>query len=180
MYKKKDWKGRIFSRQRINIIKESVISMRLVAFFSSSGETKEVAQWIAKETGDDIYEIKLAKPYTEADLNYLDPDSRCAMEMNDPACRPILAGKVDAEVYDTVLLGFPIWFYAAPRAINSFLESADFSGKKIIPFCTSGMGGLKEAVAALRAQYPSLDIEEGKCFANTDPEDVVKAWAATL
>lgn len=157
------------------------MSKTLVAFFSSSGETKEVADWIVEATGNDCFEIKPAEPYTEADLNYTDPDCRCTAEMNDPDCRPALAAKVeDVSAYDTVLLGFPIWFYAAPRVINSFLEANDLAGKKIIPFATSGMGGLKEAVEKLRAQYPSLGFEDGKCFENTAPEGEIKDWAKTL
>ena len=129
------------------------MSKKLVAFFSSSGETKEVAEWIVEATGNDCYEIKPAEPYTEADLNYTEPDCRATAEMNDPDCRPALAGKADVSAYDTVLLGFPIWFYAAPRVVNSFIEQTDLAGKKIIPFATSGMGGLKEAVDKLKAQY---------------------------
>jgi flavodoxin len=108
------------------------MSKKLVAFFSSSGETKEVAQWIVEATGADCFEIKPAEAYTEADLNYTDPDCRATAEMNDPDCRPELAAKVeDASAYDTVLLGFPIWFYAAPRIVNSFIEQTDLAGKKI-------------------------------------------------
>lgn len=157
------------------------MSKTLVAFFSSSGETKEVADWVVEATGCDCFEIKPATAYTAADLNYEDPECRCTMEMNDPDCRPALAGNVEnIAQYDTVLLGFPIWFYSAPRVINSFIEANDLSGKKIIPFCTSGMGGLKEAVAGLRALYADLAIEDGKYFDNTDPEDVVKDWAKTI
>lgn len=156
------------------------MSKALVAFFSSSGETKEVAEWIVEATGNDCYEIKPAEPYTEADLNYTEPDCRATAEMNDPDCRPALAGKADVSAYDTVLLGFPIWFYAAPRVVNSFIEQTDLAGKKIIPFATSGMGGLKEAVDKLKAQYPALDFEDGKCFENTAPEGEIKEWAITL
>lgn len=156
------------------------MSKALVAFFSSSGETKEVAEWIVEATGNDCYEIKPAEPYTEADLNYTEPDCRATAEMNDPDCRPALAGKADVSDYDTVLLGFPIWFYAAPRVVNSFIEQTDLAGKKIIPFATSGMGGLKEAVDKLKAQYPALDFEDGKCFENTAPEGEIKEWANTL
>lgn len=157
------------------------MSKKLVAFFSSSGETKEVAEWIVEATGADCFEIKPAEPYSEADLNYTDPDCRATAEMNDPDCRPELAAKVeDASAYDTVLLGFPIWFYAAPRIVNSFIEQTDLAGKKIIPFATSGMGGLKEAVEKLKAQYPELALEEGKCFEITAPEGEIKEWAITL
>ena len=132
------------------------MSKKLVAFFSSSGETKEVAQWIVEATGADCFEIKPAEAYE-------------------------LAAKVeDASAYDTVLLGFPIWFYAAPRVVNSFIEQTDLAGKKIIPFATSGMGGLKEAVEKLKAQYPELALEEGKCFEITAPEGEIKEWAITL
>lgn len=111
----------------------------LVAYFSCSGVTKRVAKMIAQNVGGDLYEIKPAIPYTLADLNWNDKNSRSSIEMKDKSSRPAIAGQVEnMEEYDVVFVGFPIWWYVAPTIINTFLESYDFSGKTIIPFATSG------------------------------------------
>lgn len=114
----------------------------LVAFFSCSGVTKNVAQTIADAAGADLYEIKPKVPYTAADLNWMDKKSRSSVEMKDPSSRPAIEGKVtNMDEYDIVFLGFPIWWYVAPTIINTFLESYDFSEKTIILFATSGGSG---------------------------------------
>ena len=113
-------------------------SKKLVAYFSCSGVTKSVAQTLADAVGGDLYEITPAQPYTRADLNWMDQSSRSTVEMKDLNSRPAIAGKVENMAdYDTVFVGFPIWWYVAPTIINTFLESYDFSGKTIVPFCTS-------------------------------------------
>ena len=115
------------------------MSKTLVAYFSASGTTAQVAKELAQAVGADIYEIKPAVPYTQEDLNWMDKKSRSSVEMNDRSSRPALADQdADIAAYDTILLGFPIWWYVAPTIINSFLESYDFSGKKIVLFATSG------------------------------------------
>ena len=115
----------------------------LVAVFSASGVTKKVGEEIARIAGGDFYEIVPKEKYTSADLNWTDRNSRSTLEMKDPKARPEIAGApVDMSAYDTVVLGYPIWWGVAPRIIDTFLESYDFSGKKIIPFCTSGGSGL--------------------------------------
>ena len=107
-------------------------SKKLVAYFSCSGVTKSVAQTLADAVGGDLYEITPAQPYTNADLNWMDQSSRSTVEMKDPNSRPEIAGKVENMAdYDTVFVGFPIWWYVAPTIINTFLESYDFSGKTI-------------------------------------------------
>ena len=112
----------------------------LVAVFSASGVTKKVGQEIARIAGADFYEIVPKQRYTGADLNWMNKNSRSSVEMNDPSARPEIAGDtLDMAAYDTVIVGFPIWWGVAPRIIETFLESYDFSGKKIIPFCTSGV-----------------------------------------
>ena len=112
----------------------------LVAYFSASGTTARAAQSLAKAAGADLYEIKPAVPYTAADLDWNNKQSRSSVEMNDPSSRPEIARRLDSlEEYDTVFLGFPIWWYVAPTIINTFLESYDFAGKTIIPFATSGL-----------------------------------------
>ena len=118
------------------------MSKTLAAYFSASGTTAKVAEMLAKAANADIYEIKPAVPYTRADLDWMNKKSRSSVEMSDKSSRPELADKsANIADYDTVLLGFPIWWYVAPTIINTFLESYDFSGKKIVLFATSGGSG---------------------------------------
>ena len=122
----------------------------LVAVFSASGVTKRVGEEIARVSGGDFFEIVPKVKYTGADLNYMNRKSRSSVEMNDPAARPEIAETVtDMDSYDTVIIGFPIWWGLAPRIIETFLESYDFSGKTIIPFCTSGGSGVGRSDTAL-------------------------------
>ena len=119
------------------------MSRKLVAYFSATGTTAKVAETLADAIGADIYEIEPEVPYTEADLNWRDANSRSSIEMNDPLSRPAIAGKRDNMAdYDTIYVGFPIWWYVAPTIINTFLESYDMTGKTIIPFATSGSSGM--------------------------------------
>jgi len=118
------------------------MSKTLVAYFSASGVTEKKAKLLAEVTGGDLFEIEPTERYTQADLNWMDKKSRSTLEMNDPSSRPAIAKKVaDMDAYDTVYVGFPIWWYVEPSIINTFLESYDFSGKTVIPFCTSGGSG---------------------------------------
>ena len=127
----------------------------LVAYFSCSGITKRVAKTLADAVGGDLYEIRPVDTYTKADLDWTDKKSRSTLEMNDPACRPAIDGRVsDMSQYDVVYVGFPIWWYIAPSIINTFLESYDFAGKTIVPFATSGSSGLGETEAGLHKICP--------------------------
>ena len=124
---------------------------KLVAYFSASGVTKKVAERIADIANADLFEIKPAVLYTDADLNWQDKKSRSSVEMNDPMSRPEIAVKVeDMSQYETVIIGFPIWWYTAPTIIKTFLESYDFSDKKIALFATSGGSGLGKTVSDLK------------------------------
>lgn len=154
----------------------------LVAYFSASGTTARVAKELAQAAGADIYEIKPAIPYTRADLNWMDKKSRSSMEMNDKSSRPALADRsANIAAYDTILLGFPIWWYVAPTIINSFLESYDFSGKKIVLFATSGGSGFGKAVAGLKPSVAAdTVITEGKVLNGQQTADSLKAWVATI
>ena len=128
------------------------MSRTLVAYFSASGETARLAKTVAEVTGGDLFEIQPEVTYTSADLNWNDKRSRSTVEMNDAGSRPAIADEVaDMEQYDTVFVGFPIWWYQAPRIIETFLESYDFSGKTVIPFATSGGSGMGEAAEILKA-----------------------------
>lgn len=149
------------------------MSKKLVAYFSASGRTASLAQKLSQAAGADLYEIKPAVPYTSADLNWQNKQSRSSVEMSDKSSRPALADKnADIAAYDTVYVGFPIWWYIAPTIINSFLESYDFSGKKIILFATSGGSGFGSAVANLKTSAPGAQIIEGKV--NPSANDISK------
>lgn len=139
------------------------MSKILVAYFSASGVTARAAQAIAAAVGGDLYEIAPAQPYTAADLDWTNKQSRSSLEMGDTACRPALAAAVEnVEQYDTVFVGFPIWWGIEPRAVDTFLESCDFSGKAMVPFATSGGSAMPPAERHLREQYPALTWEAGQ------------------
>lgn len=154
----------------------------LVAFFSATGTTKHVAKELAQVIGSDAYEIKPAFPYTEEDLDWTNKKSRSSIEMNDLSNRPALADK-DAKIerYDTILVGFPIWWGVAPRIINTFLESYDFAGKKMALFATSGGSGLGHTAALLKSSVAAdTDIVAEKLLNGRQTEDRLKAWAKTI
>lgn len=135
----------------------------LVAYFSASGTTAYTAKEIAKTVGADLYEICPIKAYTDADLDWTDKKSRSTAEMSDPACRPEIAGRVEnMEQYDTIFIGFPIWWYVEPRIVDTFLESYDFSGKTLIPFATSGGSGVGKAEKSLREHCSKANWKRGK------------------
>lgn len=139
------------------------MNKRLVAYFSASGNTARLAKNLAEAAGADLYEIRPAVPYTSADLNWQNKQSRSSVEMSDHSSRPELADKnADIAAYDTIYVGFPVWWYIAPTIINSFLESYDFSGKKIILFATSGGSGFGKAVENLKSSAPDAESIEGK------------------
>ena len=132
------------------------MSNKLVAYFTTGGRTGRLAETLAKAISADIYEIKAADPYTEKDLDWADPASRTTQEGEDPKARPALADRdAAAEKYDVLLVGFPVWWYTAPRIINTFLESYDLSGKTILLFATSGGGDMGNAEADLKASLPA-------------------------
>ena len=138
------------------------MSKILVAVFSASGVTKRVGEEIARVSGGDFFEIVPSEIYTDDDLNWMNKRSRSTIEMNNPSARPEIAGRVaDMEQYDTVILGYPIWWGVAPRIIDTFLESYDFGGKTVIPFCTSGGSGLGRSGEKLHADV-SGDVKWGK------------------
>ena len=139
------------------------MSKKLVAFFSASGTTKKVAQMIADAGNYDLYEITPKEAYTKADLNWMDKKSRSSVEMNDKSFRPeIINTDIDMSIYDEIIVGFPIWWYVAPTIINTFLETFDFSGKKIVLFATSGGSGFGNTVKELQPSANNADIVEGK------------------
>lgn len=152
----------------------------LVAYFSASGQTAKLAKTLAGVTGGDLFEIAPETAYTAADLDWMDKKSRSTIEMKDPKSRPAIAGKVaDMAQYDTVFVGFPIWWYQAPRIIETFLESYDFSGKTVIPFATSGGSGMGRTVDELRKLCPNANWKAGK-MVNGISDKALADWANTL
>ena len=154
----------------------------LVAYFSTGGVTAKVAAKVAQAANADLYEIKPAVPYTKADLNWMDKKSRSSVEMNDKSFRPAIADK-NAPIadYDTILLGFPIWWYVAPTIINTFLEAYDFSGKKIILFATSGGSGFGNTAAELKPSVsPDTQIVEGKVINGIRSGKRIAAWVESV
>ena len=154
------------------------MSKKLVAYFSASGTTANVAKSLAKAAGADLYEIRPAVAYTKADLNWMDKSSRSSVEMRDKSSRPALAdNSADIAAYDTIFIGFPIWWYVAPTIINSFLEAYDFSGKKIVLFATSGGSGFGKAVESLQVSAPNATIVEGSLLNGRPNEAKLRAFA---
>ena len=154
------------------------MSRKLVAYFSASGVTKWAAERLAKATGADLFEIVPQQPYTRADLDWRDGKSRSSVEMQDAASRPAVAAlPQDLSGYDTVFLGFPIWWYTAPHIILTFAESCDLAGKTVVPFATSGGSGLGKTVQTLREVCPAAKWDEGKLL-NHASDAALAEWAA--
>ena len=158
------------------------MAKKLVAYFSASGVTAKVADLLADAVGADIHEIRPKVPYTKADLNWMNKKSRSSIEMNDKSIRPEIAeSNVKIENYDVIFLGFPIWWYVAPTIINTFLESADFSGKKIILFATSGGSKFGKTVEELKISVSaSCEIIEGKLLNGRQTIASIKGWVDNL
>lgn len=153
----------------------------LVAFFSASGETKKLALTLASVVNGALYQIKPETDYAPADLNWQDKHSRSTVEMQDPTCRPALAGAVDnIEQYDTVFIGFPIWWYEAPRIIQTFLESYDFTGKTVIPFATSGGSDMGNTDSILQRSAPKASWKLGKRLKATATAQEITDWLKSL
>ncbi len=149
------------------------MSKTLVAYFSASGVTENVAKKVAEAIEADVYEITPEVKYTKADLDWMDKNSRSTIEMNNKSIRPaIISGDADVSGYDTVCLGFPIWWYVAPTIVNTFLEAYDFSGKKIVLFATAGSSGFGNTTAELKPSAPGANFVETEVLtgAITDPD----------
>lgn len=152
----------------------------LVAYFSATGVTARAAQKVAEATGGEVYAITPAKPYTDADLDWNDKQSRSSVEMNDPKARPALGGeRLDVSEYDVIFIGYPIWWNQAPRLINTFIESHNLKGKTVIPFATSGGSTIAGSAATLKRSYPALKWKEGRLLNRAD-EKTVRTWIERL
>lgn len=149
----------------------------LTAYFSANGVTKKVALKMAGAIGADVFEIEPAVKYTHADLNWMDKRSRSTLEMQDRSCRPDMAKTIDVSPYDVILVGFPVWWYREPSIIDTFMESADFSGKTVVPFCTSGGSGLGDSAANMQALAKGAKVMNGKRFSASASAEELKKWA---
>lgn len=153
----------------------------LIAYFSAGGETGKLAKTLSAVTGGDLFEIRPETAYTSADLNWMDKKSRSTVEMQDKSSRPAIAAPCsNLADYDTIFVGFPIWWYVAPTIINTFLESGDFSGKKIVLFATSGGSGFGKTVANLKDSAPGATIVEGKLLNGTQSIAGLKSWVDSI
>ena len=154
------------------------MSKALVAYFSASGVTAKVAEKLAGAIGADLYEIKPEQTYTDADLNWQDKKSRSSVEMNDRSSRPAIGNRVEnMEQYDTVFVGFPIWWYIEPSIIDTFMEAYNFDGKTVIPFATSGGSGLGDSAKNMQELAKGAKVIDGKRFGSGASADELGAWA---
>lgn len=153
----------------------------LVAYFSATGTTEGVAEHIANGLHADIYEIIPEEPYTDADLDYKDNNSRTTIEMNDSTSRPEISGSVEnMEQYDIVFIGYPIWWGEAPRIVSTFVESYDFSSKTVVPFCTSGGSGVGSSASNLEQLTSGATWMEGRRLNGSDSQETVMEWVNGL
>ncbi len=153
----------------------------LVAYFSATNTTEGVAEHIANGLNAELYEIVPENPYTDADLNYNDNNSRTTIEMKDSNARPAISGSVEnMEQYDIVFIGYPIWWGEAPRIVSTFMESYDFSGKIIVPFCTSGGSGMGSSAANLEQLTSGARWLSGRRLNGRDSQDTVMEWVNSL
>ena len=150
-----------------------------VLCFSATGNTYAVAEKIAAAASAELIRIEAAEPYTSDDLNYNDTSTRATVEQNEGTARPEIAGGIpDVSAYDTVYLGYPIWWGKAPRIILTLLEGADFAGKNISLFCTSGSSSIDGSLSEIEAAAPKATFAKSQRFAASASEDDVKAWLA--
>lgn len=151
---------------------------KLVAYFSASGTTAKLAKTLADAVHAELFEIKPKQAYTEADLDWRDQNSRSSIEMRDKTSRPAIANRVEnMAAYDTIYVGFPIWWYVAPTIIHTFLEQYDMAGKTIVPFATSGGSGMGDTNAELLPSCKGAILKNGKVFSANADKNELKVWA---
>lgn len=153
----------------------------LVAYFSATGTTARAATRLAQAIGADLFEIVPERPYSAADLNWNDRSSRSSVEMANESCRPAIASLVDnMDDYDTVYVGFPVWWYVEPRIVDTFLEAHDLAGKTVVPFATSGGSGLGRAPQRMAELAPGARVAEGRMLNGNPGLDELRGWVASL
>lgn len=157
------------------------MSRKLVAYFSASGVTKKLAERISKIAGADLHEIVPKEIYTDEDLSWMNENSRSSIEMKNKSFRPEIANKINnIDDYDTIYVGFPIWWYVAPTIINTFLESYNLTGKTIIPFATSGESLMGNTNEELKNSCKGSVLKEGRRFDIKDNDEIIKNWIESL
>ncbi len=157
------------------------MASKLVAYFSATGTTEAVAKDLAEVTGADLFEIAPAERYSDADLNWHDKHSRSSIEMDDETSRPAIVSTVsDMNLYDTIFVGFPVWWYIEPRIIDTFLEAYDLTGQTVVPFATSGSSGLGKAPERMQQLAPGANVLAGKLLNGHPSKAELKAWAESL
>ena len=153
------------------------MSKILISYFSASGVTKSVAERISSIVNGDLFEIEPVNKYTSADLDWTNKQSRLSIEMNDKSSRPEVKNKVDnVDAYDTVLIGFPVWWYTAPTIINTFIEENNLENKKVYVFVTSGGSGVDESLNDLKSTYPNINFVSGKRLSSNVSETDITSW----
>lgn len=156
------------------------MSKKLVAYFSASGVTKKLAEELAKLEQADLFEIVPEELYTKEDLDYTNKESRSSVEMGDKSCRPAMKNKLECICeYDTIFVGFPVWWGREPSVVDTFLDSCDFSGKKIVPFCTSGGSGIEGASERI-AELTGASVDRGIRLGGDYSEEELKVWTEGL
>ncbi len=170
----------VYAQKKERQTANELSSKTLVAYFSATGTTAKVARSIANITGGELFAIEPKSPYTRADLDWHDKQSRSSVEMNDIKSRPALKGlKANMADYDVVFLGYPIWWNCAPRIINTFIESHNLKGKVIVPFATSGSSSISNSVTELKKAYPDLDWQTGKLLNRVNNNDL-QNWVKSV
>ena len=159
---------------------DSATGESVVIYFSATGNTERVAGYIQEITGSDIIEIIPADEYTNVDLNYSDDDCRANQEQNDDSARPEIANEIDVDSYDTIYLGFPIWWGDVPKIILTFLDTYDLSGKTVIPFCTSGGSGISTSMNTLRNYNQNINWIDGEQFSSGASKNAIESWINSL
>ena len=155
------------------------MSKALVAYFSASGVTANMAKKLSSAIGADLFEIVPEIPYTKADLDWMDKKSRSTIEMNDRNCRPAIVSTINnMGQYDVVFVGFPVWWYREPSIIDTFMEQYDFSGKTVVPFATSGSSGIGDSGKNMQELAKGAKVASGKRFANSVSGEELKNWAS--
>jgi flavodoxin len=160
-------------------VQVKTVKKTLVTYFSATGTTRKVAQRVAKAAGADLKEIQPKQVYTDADLNWHNEKSRSSVEMKDKSSRPAMAKKIDVSAYDVVYIGYPIWWGVAPTIVNTFIESAKLTGKKVVLFATSGSSTIDNSKKELKATYPKLNIVDAKLLNSTTDAELT-AWTSGI
>ena len=166
-------------QEKNSVEEDNNISKIAVVYFSATGNTKKVAQYIGEETKGDMIEIIPKEKYTSEDLSY-NNDCRANREQQDKDARPEISNKIDITKYDTIFLGYPIWWGDVPKIILTFIDNNNLNGKTVIPFCTSGGTGISQSQDTLKSYNKSMDLKDGKRFSSSIDQEEISSWVKEL